>query len=60
MRMGSEKGFTRRNFIVCTIHVIVRVIKFRRLKSVGHEARMGGGRSALKAYWKETSGKLYV
>jgi hypothetical protein len=33
MRMGSGKGFIMRNFIVCTVQLIVRVIKKDRLFS---------------------------
>ena len=40
MRMGSGEGSTMRNFIVCTVNLIVRVIKSRRLKGTGHVARM--------------------
>ena len=36
------------NFIVCTIHLIVRVIKSRRLGWVGLVARREEGRSAFK------------
>ena len=41
--MGSGEGSTMRNFIVCTVHLIVRVIKSRRLGREGQVARMGGG-----------------
>ena len=41
MRMGSGEGSTMRNFIVCTVHlIIVRVIKSRRLRWAGHVARI--------------------
>ena len=36
MRMGSGEGSTIRNFIVCTVRLIVRVIKSRRLRWGGH------------------------
>ena len=45
--MGSREGSTMRNFIVCTVHLIVRVIKSRRLRWTGHIARIGEGRSAF-------------
>ena len=48
--MGSRKGFTLRNFIVCTVHLIVRAIKSRRLRWAGHVARMENGRSAFKIF----------
>ena len=58
--MGSGGGSTMRNFIVCTVHLIVRVIKSRRLRWEGHVARIEKGRSAFKlltgrpnTYWKE-------
>ena len=38
--MGSGESFTGRNFIVCTVHNIVSVIKTRRLRWAGHVARM--------------------
>jgi hypothetical protein len=44
MRIGSGKGSTIRNFIVCT----VKVIKSRRLRWAGHVARMEEGRSAFE------------
>ena len=46
--MGSGEGFTVRKFIVCTVHVIFRVIKSRKLRWAGHLARMEEGRSAFK------------
>ena len=46
--MGSGEGFTMRNFIVCTVHLIIKVIKSRRLRWIGHIARMEEGRSAFK------------
>ena len=48
MRMGSGEGSTMRNFVVCTVHLIVRVIKSRRLRWAEHVARMEEGRSAFK------------
>ena len=48
MRMGSGEGSTKRNFIVCTVHLIVRVIKARRLRWAVHVVRMEKSRSALK------------
>ena len=42
--MGSGEGFTMRNFIVCTIHLI----KPRTLRWAGHVARMEEGNNALK------------
>ena len=57
--MGSREGFTMWNFIVCTVHLIniVRVIKSRRLKWVGHVARMEEGRSAFKILSSKPTGK---
>ena len=48
IRMGSGEDFTMRNFIICTIHLIVRVILSRRLRWTDHVARMKEGRSAFK------------
>ena len=48
MRMGNGECSTMRNFIVCTAHLIVRVIKSKRLRWAGHVVRMEEGRSALK------------
>ena len=47
-RMGSGEGSTIRNFIVCIAHLIYKVIKSRRLRWVGHVARMEEVRSAFK------------
>ena len=38
--MGSGEGSTMRNFIVCTVRLIVRVIKSRRLRLSGHKEGM--------------------
>ena len=57
MRMGSGEGFTIRNFIVCTVHLIVRVIKSRRLRWAGHVARMEEGKSAFKILTRKPIGK---
>ena len=48
--MGTGEGFTMRNFIVCTVHlnIVVRVMKFRRLRFAGHVARMEEGMLAFK------------
>ena len=63
--MGSGEGSTMKNFIVCTVHLIVRVIKSRRLRWADHVARMEDGRSSfniltgkrpfemLRRRWKE-------
>ena len=45
------------NFIVCTVHLIVRVIKSRRLRWAGHVARMEEGRSAFKILTGNPTGK---
>ena len=37
-----------RNFIICTVYLIVRVIKSRRLRWAGLVARIEEGRSAFK------------
>ena len=56
--MGSGKGFTMRNFIVCTVHPnIVRVIQSRRLRWAGLVARMEEGRSILKMLIGTPTGK---
>ena len=44
MRVRRGKGFTMSKFLVCTVHNIVRVIKFKRY----HVARMEEDRSAFK------------
>ena len=36
MRMKSGEGSTMRNFIVCTVHTIVKLIKYSRLRWVGN------------------------
>ena len=54
MRMGSREGSTMRNFIVCTVHL---VIKSRRLRWAEHVARMEEGRSAFKILTGTPTGK---
>ena len=51
IRMGSGKGSTMRNFIVCTM------IKSRRLRWAGHVARIEEGRSAFKILIGKPTGK---
>ena len=46
--MGRGEGSTVRKFIVCTVHLRVRVIKSRRLGCADHVARMEESRSAFK------------
>ena len=48
MRIGSREGFITRSFIVCTVHLIVRETKSRRVSWAEHVARTEEGRSALK------------
>ena len=48
MRMGNGEGSTMRNFIVCTVYLIVKVIKSRRLRWAGHVAKMEEGWKAFK------------
>ena len=55
--MGSGEGSTERNFIVCTVHQIVRVIKSRRLRWAGHVARMEEGKSDFKILTGTPTGK---
>ena len=47
MRTGRAEVSTTRNFIVCIVY-LVRVIKSRNLRWVGHVARIKEGRSAFK------------
>jgi hypothetical protein len=48
IRMMNGEGSTVRNVIVCTVHLIVRLIKSRKLRWAGNVARMEKGRSAFK------------
>ena len=43
--------------IVCTVHLIVRVIKSRRLRWGGHVARMEESRSSFKILIDKPTGK---
>ena len=57
IRMGRGEGFTMRNFIVYTVHLIkIRLIKSRRLKWVGHLIRMTEGRSPFKIVTRKPTG----
>ena len=58
MIMGSEEGYTMRNFIVCIVHLI-QVIKSRRLRWASHVARMEEGRNALKVLSGKPTGKTF-
>ena len=55
--MGSGEGSTMRNFIVCTVHL---VIKSRRLRWAGHVVRMEEGRSAFKILAANPAGKIFL
>ena len=46
-----------RNFIVCTVHLIVRVIKSRRLRWTGHVARQEESRCTFKSLIGKRTGK---
>ena len=46
--MGSGEDSTMRNFIVCTVNLIIRVIKSRRLRLANNVARMEECMSSLK------------
>ena len=52
MRKGSGEASTMRNFIVCTLHLIIS----RRLRWADHVARMEEGRSAFKILTGKPSG----
>ena len=55
--MGSGEVSTMRNFIVCTVPHIVRLIKSRRLRWAGNVVRMEEGRSAFKILAGKPTGK---
>ena len=57
MRMGSGEGSTMRSFIVCTVHLIVKMIKSTGLRWTGHVARMEEGRSAFNILTDKPTGK---
>ena len=55
--MRTGEGSTMRNFIVCTVHLIVRVIKSRKLRWAGNVARMEEGRRVFKIVTGTDTGK---
>jgi hypothetical protein len=55
--MESGEGFTMRNFIVCTVHLIVRVIKSIRLRWAVHIAKLEVSRIVLKILTGKPAGK---
>ena len=55
--MGSGEDYIMRNFIVYTIHLIVMVIKYRRLRCAGHLSRMEEGRSIFNVLTGKPTGK---
>jgi hypothetical protein len=58
VRIGSGEGSTTRNFIILYRSPnMVKVIKSRRLRWVGHVARMEVGRSAFKIVSGKPTGK---
>ena len=55
--MGSGEGSAKRNFTVCTVHLILSVIKSRRLRWAGHVASMKEGRSVYNIVTGKRAGK---
>ena len=55
--MGSGEGSKTRNFMVYTVHLICSVIKLRRLRWAGHEAKMEESRSDFKILTGKPTGK---
>ena len=55
--MGSGECSTMRNFIFCTVHLIVRVIKCIRLRWAGHIARIKEGSSVFEILTGTLTGK---
>jgi hypothetical protein len=47
MRIRNGEGFAMRNFIICIVHLIVRVITSRKLRYAGYVARMEESRTAF-------------
>jgi hypothetical protein len=47
MSMENGEGFAKRRFIICTIYLIVRLIKCKRLRWGRHVARMREGGSTF-------------
>ena len=60
MRMESGEGSTMKSFIIYTIHLILNLIKSRRLRWTGHEAIMEEGRSAFKILTGKTTEKRFL
>ena len=58
--MGSGEGSTMTNFIVCNVHLKIRVIKPRRLKWAGHVAIMEEGRSDFKILTGTPAGSIHL
>ena len=56
MRMENGEGSIMKN-LVCTVHLIIRVIKSRRLRWAWHVTRMEEGRSAFKILTGKPTGK---
>ena len=54
--MGSEEGSRMRNFIVCTAHLM----KSRKLRWIGHVARMEESRSVFKILTGKSTGKIPI
>ena len=55
--MGNVEGFTKRNYIVSTVRLIIRVIKSRRLRWTDHVVVMEESRSAFKFLAGTLAGK---
>ena len=55
--MGSTGGIAIRNYIIYSVHLVVRVVKSRGISWAGLEARMEEGRSAFKIVTYKPTGK---
>ena len=55
--MGCEEGFIMRNFIVCYLPNIIRVIKCIKLRMVEHVAGIGGIRISFNVLKANPTGK---
>ena len=58
--MGSGEGYTLTNLIVRTVHIIVRMIKSRRLRWAGHVSRLKEYRIDYKILTGTPTGKILL
>ena len=60
MRKGSGEFFTIKNVLDCTVHLVVRMVKYGRLKWAEHVVKMEEDSSGFKIRTGKPTGKIIL